>query len=119
MARLRNVQDQIIINLVSNTLFPSFEDICDILSCRDDLSAPLLLNSKRLEIRYSLPIHECCKLIFESPLNNETMVEYGKHIYEKGGLTGLRTSFNIIIHLWRGFGSLRLSNNFKSVTSDW
>ena len=108
MAHLRNVQEQLLINLVYTRPFPSFDEMIFKLQTRHDLL-----------FDYSPSIHDCCKLIYEHPFNSILVIDQGKFIYSIGGISGLRTSFNVISYMWKGYGSARLSKNFEEVTSDW
>jgi hypothetical protein len=108
MSQLRNVHNQILVNLIHTNPYPSFEEMQKKMEDRPYLLA-----------EYGKLNHVWCKAIYENPFDESAVIERGKIIYSTGGFSALQANFDIITYLWRGYGSNHLSNIFSKVTDQW
>ena len=63
----------------------------------EDMSATLMEENMWLYAEYGQCNHDCCKTVYENPLNEDLCAEMGKRVYSMGGITGLRALHSIVV----------------------
>tara|TARA_B100001094_G_C18127971_1_gene770559 strand:- start:551 stop:922 length:372 start_codon:yes stop_codon:yes gene_type:complete len=79
---LRLEQEQLM-TFVKKHPYPSFEDVCGELDYQSFAE-------------YGTVNHELCKRIYENSTNDKIILEAGKQIYARGGITALRENHYVL-----------------------
>jgi hypothetical protein len=81
----KDLEDEVIIEFVKVTPYPSYEEMLEKLDKHIGLWC-----------EYGKQHHICCKTIYENPTNKNLIIEMGKKIYKMGGMQALSANHTII-----------------------
>ena len=110
-------EDKMILQFVQKYPYPDHEDMLAKLNYYVDLYT-----------EYSKLNHDCCKIIYENPNNEEIILNMGKQIYKNGGIKSLKATHRILKYFspyWSSSNIIVKSHGsmievyFQSVTSEW